>query len=96
LPSARTTHTSRWGTDRAWCRDSIQQAQEHLREASEDYYWAVDREDWDYTYEYMDSETQSMFTEEEWYLKNQWFADAEGLVFARMDVQDNARLRLRG
>ncbi len=30
-----------------------------------------------------------MFDEEEWYLKNQWFADTEGLELATMDVTVN-------
>ena len=60
-----------------------------LRGAVDDYYWAVDREDWAYTYRNLDSQTQSMFTEEEWSLKNQWFADNEGLDLATMEVQVN-------
>jgi hypothetical protein len=58
-------------------------------EAAEDYYRAVDREDWVYTYDNLDSQTKSMFTEEEWHLKNQFFADAEGLELAAMDVGVN-------
>ncbi len=57
--------------------------------AVEDYYRAVDREDWSYTYARLDSETKALFTEEEWYLKNQWFADNEGLVLSTMDVVVN-------
>jgi Domain of unknown function (DUF4352)/Excalibur calcium-binding domain len=57
-----------------------------LVEAVEDYYQAVDREDWAYTYQNLDSQTRAMFDEEEWYLKNQWFADTEGLELAAMDV----------
>ncbi len=30
-----------------------------------------------------------MFDEEEWYLKNQWFADTEGLELATMDITVN-------
>jgi hypothetical protein len=60
-----------------------------FRGAVEDYYWAVDREDWAYTYEHLDSQTKAMFTEEEWGLKNQWFADIEGLDLATMEVQLN-------
>jgi hypothetical protein len=60
-----------------------------LRGAVEDYYWAVDREDWAYTYEHLGSQSKAMFTEEEWGLKNQWFADNEKLDLATMEVQLN-------
>ena len=60
-----------------------------LVQAVEDYYQAVDREDWAYTYQNLDSQTRAMFDEEEWYLKNQWFADIEGLELAAMDVTVN-------
>jgi hypothetical protein len=66
------------------------QTESDLIEAVEDYYQAVDREDWAYTYQNLDSQTQSMFTEGEWYLKNQWFADTEGLELATMDVTVNS------
>lgn len=65
------------------------QTETNLIEAVEDYYQAVDREDWGYTYDNLDSETRAMFDEEEWYLKNQWFADNEGLELATMDVAIN-------
>lgn len=58
-------------------------------EAAEDYYQAVDLENWAYTYDNLDSLTRSMFTEEEWYLKNQWFADNEGLELSTIDVVVN-------
>jgi hypothetical protein len=57
-----------------------------IAEAVQDYYEAVDREEWDYTYANLDSQTRAVFDEEEWYLKNQWFADNEGLELATMDV----------
>jgi hypothetical protein len=65
------------------------QTETDLIEAVEDYYQAVDREDWAYTYQNLDSQTRAMFTEEEWYLKNQWFADTNGLELATMDVAVN-------
>jgi hypothetical protein len=37
--------------------------------------------DWAYTYENLDSETQALFTEEEWFAKNQWFADNGSVVY---------------
>ncbi|MCA1716879.1 MAG: DUF4352 domain-containing protein [Actinobacteria bacterium] len=58
-------------------------------EAAEDYYQAVDQENWAYTYDNLDSQTRSMFTEEEWYLKNQWFADNEGLELSTIDAVVN-------
>ena len=58
-----------------------------LVEAVEDYYQAVDREDWAYTYQNLDSQTKVMFTEEEWYCKNRNLA--EGLELATMEVAVN-------
>jgi hypothetical protein len=65
------------------------QTEADLVEAVEDYYQAVDQEDWAYTYQNLDSQTRAVFDEEEWYLKNQWFADTEGLELATMDVTVN-------
>jgi hypothetical protein len=65
------------------------QTEGDLVEAVEDYYQAVDQEDWAYTYQNLDSQTRAVFDEEEWYLKNQWFADTEGLELATMDVTVN-------
>ncbi len=50
-------------------------------EAAGDYYRAAGLEDWAYTYENLDSETQALFTEEEWFQKNQWFADNGEVVY---------------
>jgi hypothetical protein len=58
-------------------------------EAAEDYYQAVDQENWAYTYDNLDSWTRALLTEEEWYAKNQWFADNEGLELATMNVVVN-------
>jgi len=49
--------------------------------AAEEYYQAAGVGDWDYTYEHLDSETQGLFTREEWFLKNQWFADNGSVVY---------------
>ena len=57
-----------------------------VAEAAEDYYQAVDREDWAYTYANLDAATRALYTEDEWYLKNQFFADTEGLELATIDV----------
>jgi Domain of unknown function (DUF4352) len=60
-----------------------------LIEAAEDYYQAVDQEDWAYTYDNLDSQTRSMFTEEEWFAKNEWYADNEGLELSTIKVVVN-------
>ncbi len=62
---------------------------EELRRAVEDYYEAVDQEDWSYTYDHLDSTTRSQFTREEWYEKNQYYADRDNLELSSMDVQIN-------
>ena len=46
----------------------------------------MDREDWAYTYANLDAATRALYTEDEWYLKNQYFADTEGLALATIDV----------
>jgi len=60
-----------------------------LIQAVEDYYQAADREDWAYTYEHLDSQTQAIFTEEEWAKKNEWFADTYPAPLSTLDVQVN-------
>jgi hypothetical protein len=51
-----------------------------LRRAVADYYEAVERKNWGYTYDNLDSETQRSFTRGEWIRKNQDFDDADPLV----------------
>jgi hypothetical protein len=58
--------------------------------AAGDYYRAAGSEEWAYTYEYLDSETQSMFTEGEWINKNQWFADNYPVVYHIQSVEVNS------
>jgi hypothetical protein len=60
-----------------------------LIEAAANYYRAVDQENWTYTYDNLDSQTRSMFSEEEWYAKNQWYADNEGLELSTINVVVN-------
>jgi hypothetical protein len=48
---------------------------ELLRDAVKDYYNAVDREEWGYTYDNLDSNTRALFTKGEWARRNQFFAD---------------------
>jgi hypothetical protein len=57
-----------------------------LRRAVEDYYEAVGRGDWDYTYDNLDSRTRQMFTREEWSLKNQYFANNGSLKLSSFDI----------
>ena len=55
--------------------------------AVENYYRAVDRGDWAYTYDHLASGTRSAFTEAEWELKNQWFADNFPARLAALEVE---------
>ena len=55
-------------------------------EVVEDYYQSVDQENWTYTYDKLDSQTRTLFTDEEWYLKHQFFADSEAPELATMNV----------
>ncbi len=50
-------------------------------EAAGDYYRASGSQDWDYTYDALDSETQALFTREEWTEKNQWFFDNAPAIY---------------
>ena len=61
-------------------------AEAQIVEAVEQYYYAVDYEQWDYSYNNLDSESKALFTEEEWSEKNQFFADAEGLELDSMEI----------
>lgn len=58
-------------------------------DAVEAYYQAVHSQDWSYTYENLDAQTRALFDEEEWYSKNQYYADVEGLGTPSIDVQVN-------
>ena len=67
--------------------DSQEQASETgLRQAVEDYYKAVDRKDWNYTYDKLDSQTQQRFTRSEWIQKNQYLADIDPLVRSTPEI----------
>ncbi len=61
--------------------------QAEAEEAAGDYYRAAGVQDWAYTYENLDSDTKAMFTEEEWYRKNQWFADQGETIYHIEDVR---------
>jgi hypothetical protein len=57
-----------------------------LRQAMEDYYRAVDRRDWPYTYENLDSQTKQRFTSSEWIQKNQYLSDLDPLVRSTPEI----------
>lgn len=48
--------------------------EEDLTEAVRDYYEAVDRGDWTYTYDNLDAQTQALFEPDEWEQKNQYYS----------------------
>ena len=58
-----------------------------VEEAAGDYYRAAGLENWAYTYEHLDSETQSMFTREEWFQKNQYLADTYPAIYHILSVE---------
>ena len=66
--------------------EETKEVEAEVEQAARDYYEAVDGEDWAYTYDHLDSETRALFTAEEWYRKNQYFADQENLQLASMKV----------
>lgn len=57
------------------------QSEAEVEEAAGDYYRAAGAENWDYTYDNLDSETQGAFTREEWRKKNLWFADNNPAIY---------------
>jgi hypothetical protein len=65
-------------------------------EAAGDYYRAAGSGDWSYTYEHLDTRTQSLFTQEEWFEKNQWFANNGEVTYHILsaDMVDGAQERL--
>lgn len=68
-------------------RSKTTRSEADLVQAVEGYYQAVDREDWDYTYDHLDAETKSRFTREEWFKKNQWFADNGEVIYRIESVE---------
>jgi len=78
-----------WVLDRGEAMEPVNgvAAGEEVTAAVEDYYEAVDRGDWSYTYDRLDARARELFTEEEWHQKNQWFADNEGLELSYISVE---------
>jgi hypothetical protein len=60
-----------------------------LRKAVEDYYEAVHRGDWAYTYDHLDSMTRAGFTRDEWFQKNEYFAGSDDLDLSAIYVEVN-------
>ena len=65
---------------------SEQQAEDDVWTAAEAYYQAVSSEDWAFTYKALDSETQRLYTRDEWFAKNQWFADSGSVTYDILSV----------
>ena len=65
---------------------SDQQSEDDARTAAEAYYQAVSAGDWSYTYDNLDSKTRSLYTQEEWFAKNQWFASNGSVTFDVLSV----------
>ena len=61
-----------------------------VRSAAQDYYLAAGAEEWDHTYDNLDSQTQSMFTEKEWFRKNQWFWDRNPTVYHILSIEPDS------
>ena len=79
--SQYTADRSTWGG-----QSDQQQAEVDARAAAESYYRAVSEGDWSYTYDNLDSETRSRYTQEEWFAKNQWFASNGSVTFDVLSV----------
>jgi hypothetical protein len=56
-------------------------AEDQARAAAEAYYQAVAARNWGYTYEHLDSETRSAYTEQEWFAKNDYLADTGPVTY---------------
>jgi chemotaxis protein histidine kinase CheA len=67
--------------DQAQPQQAEEQAAEQARAAAEAYYEAVAVRNWGYTYDHLDSETQSTYTEQEWFSKNDYLADTGAVTY---------------
>jgi hypothetical protein len=81
--SQRTTPES---TEYTQPDQSQQDVEDQARAAAESYYQAVEVRDWGYTYSHSDSETQSAFTRDEWFAKNEWLADTGPVTYSIQSV----------
>jgi hypothetical protein len=57
------------------------QAEDQARAAAEAYYEAVAARSWGYTYDHLNSETQSAYSEQEWFAKNDYLADTGTVTY---------------
>ena len=64
-----------------------QQVEDQVRAAAETYYEAAASRNWGYTYDHLDSETQSAFTEDEWFAKNDWLADNGSATYTIQSIE---------
>jgi hypothetical protein len=62
------------------------QPEEQARAAAEAYYEAVAARNWGYTYDHLDSETQSAYTEQGWAAKNDHLADTGAVTYTIQSV----------
>jgi hypothetical protein len=62
------------------------QAEDQARAAAEAYYEAVAARSWGYTYDHLDSETQSAYSEQEWFAKNDYLADTGAVTYTIQSV----------
>ena len=81
VPPQSTTSASPEATTSTASSQSTEETETEVQEAAEDYYQAAGVEDWDYTYDHLDAETRSMVTRDEWFKKNQWFADDGEVIY---------------
>jgi hypothetical protein len=70
----------------AACGGQEQTPEKRLHSAIENYYTHVERGDWDYTYDHLDSQTQQRFTKSEWSRKNQYFENINPIERAETEV----------
>jgi hypothetical protein len=81
VPPQSTTSPSPEATTSDPYGQSTEEMEAEAQVAAEEYYRAVGSEDWDYTYAHLDAQTKSRFTREEWFKKNQWFADNGEVIY---------------
>jgi len=66
--------------------DSDASSQDELRAAVEEYYKAVDRQDWKYTYNNLDDQTKRKYTSDEYIRKNQYLANVDPLAQSSTEI----------
>src|SRR5687768_12627660 len=62
------------------------QAEDQAQAAAVAYYQAVASRNWAYTYDHLDSQTQSVYTEREWSAKNDYLADTGTVTYTIQSV----------